>query len=258
MVAVLVVVGLPFGVVGRGWGQCEAHSGLCAPVNSLGDGSGGETLAPEPEEGFSYMFSFGANIGSKVFEATGVKAVVSVPAILNHYCLVFNARVGYEKDTVFANVKRSRSNCVHGVVHKIATKDLEAVFDVREQCHVRKPKSVVTYGGVRVKAEVYFGNNGSRRKVRPEDLAPFKPTERYLKLLYCGAKERKLDEKYVRMLRKRVAKLTKMGAEEGIDCDDLKTLPTPEKKSPKEAKCPWGGREAQTLNQRTKDTTRRL
>merc|ERR1711871_1641418 len=95
-------------------------------------------------------------------------------------------------------------------------------------------------GGVFERRRLFtLETTGVVKKISSKMLASFRPTERYLKLLYCGAKERGIDRSYVNMLRIRITKLTKKKAHE-IDCDKLETLPTPTKKAEIKAACPWG------------------
>ena len=220
-----------------------------------------------------WMFSFGANVGSKVFQTTNVAVKHSVPAILSNHCLKFNSRVG-DKVNVFANVIPSKPNrkgfkakllkkiqygrvgqkkrCVHGVIHMISKSDLENIFDKREQCHIRKQVTVKSYNGENVKnVEVYYANNGKQYN-KPFTL---KPETRYLKLIYCGVKERHLNKKYVNEMKKLLLKswsknddnnkkkIEKEDDEDEIlDCTKLNVLKTPPTtdKNNKNVKCLWG------------------
>ena len=220
-----------------------------------------------------WMFSFGANVGSKVFQTTNVAVKHSVPAILSNHCLKFNSRVG-DKVNVFANVIPSKPNrkgfkakllkkiqygrvgqkkrCVHGVIHMISKSDLENIFDKREQCHIRKQVTVKSYNGENVKnVEVYYANNGKQYN----KLFTLKPETRYLKLIYCGVKERHLNKKYVNEMKKLLLKswsknddnnkkkIEKEDDEDEIlDCTKLNVLKTPPTtdKNNKNVKCLWG------------------
>lgn len=214
---------------------------------------------PELLPNHVWMFSFGANIGSKVFQSTGVKVKHTVPAILSHHCLKFNSRVG-NKENVFANiVPRAKSNsmmkfmskrgsalrsrgekCVHGVVHMIEKSDLETIFDKREQCHVRKRVTVETYSGKSIPGvEVYYGNNGKQHTGK----FTLQPEVRYLKLIYCGAAEHKLNTKYLDKLKEILLKTSnkEKHGDNVLDCKSLTVLKTPGVDETKPAaKCLWG------------------
>lgn len=198
-----------------------------------------------------WMFSFGANVGSAVFKGTGVQSKFTSGAILHKHCLKFNSRVG-EKENVFANVvpvknrrssQFSKKTCVHGVIHMIRKVDLENIFDKREQCHVRRKVTVETYGGEKINnVEVYYGNNGKDYTKK----FSMKPETRYLKLIYCGGVERKLNRLYLNRIKSLVVGLQggKKGAGE-VDCSSLKTLKTPSSKTKdeklnKRVRCAWG------------------
>eukprot|EP00943_MAST-04B_sp_MAST-4B-sp1_P003972 g3972.t1 len=200
---------------------------------------------PELLPNHVWMFSFGANVGSKVFQSTGVKVKHTVPAVLTNHCLKFNSRVG-DKKNVFANIipsaksnamvkllkrkhndlRRKNRKCVHGVVHMIEKSDLESIFDKREQCHVRKQVAVKTYSGKSIpNVEVYYGNNGKQHK----ENFTLKPEVRYLKLIYCGAAERKLNTKYLDKLKEVLLKTSKTDRHDDnvLDCKSLSVLKTP-------------------------------
>ena len=217
-------------------GSAKKNWGLCLPFS---EGVGKDaTSTLTPRKGYSFMFSFGANMGSAVFAATGVQARSSKPAVLHGHCLVFDARVASgESNTVYANVKREPKHVVHGIVHEIRTIDLEQVFDLREQCHIRRTEKLQLYSGETVEAQVYVGNMGTVDHPVSYDLAP---THRYLKLMFCGARERRLHSKYVAMLKKH---LPAVGKNTASTCHDLKVLPTPIHSSAP-AKCAWAGNTA--------------
>ena len=79
------------------WNKCLKS--VACDVNSQENND----AAPVPEllPNHVWMFSFGANVGSKVFQSTDVKVKHTVPAILSNHCLKFNSRVG-DKENVFA------------------------------------------------------------------------------------------------------------------------------------------------------------
>ena len=200
---------------------------------------------PQLLPNYVWMFSFGANVGSAVFKGTGVQSKFTFGAILHKHCLKFNSRVGEHKN-VFANVipaknrrsgRFSKKTCVHGVIHMIRKVDLENIFDEREQCHVRRKVTVETYGGEKVNnVEVYYGNNG--KDYNKQFLAT--PSARYLKLIYCGGVERKLDGQFLKKIKSLLLGL--QGGQEGtgtVDCTSLKILNTPSKQK-NTARCAWG------------------
>ena len=217
---------------------CEAHS-------ERGEVPKKFHRLPELLPNYVWMFSFGANIGSAVFKGTGVEPKFSSAAILRKHCLKFNARVG-EYQNVFANIipaknsgtgEFSKERCVHGVIYMIRKVDLENIFDEREQCYIRRKVTVETYGGEKVNnVEVYYGNNG--KDYNKQFLAT--PSARYLKLIYCGGVERKLDGQFLKKIKSLLLGL--QGGQEGtgtIDCTSLKILNTPSKQK-NTARCAWG------------------
>ena len=206
---------------------------------------------PQLLPNYVWMFSFGANVGSAVFKGTGVQSKFTFGAILHKHCLKFNSRVGEHKN-VFANVipaknrrsgRFSKKTCVHGVIHMISKVDLENIFDKREQCHVRRKVTVETYGGEKVNnVEVYYGNNGKDYNKK----FSAKPEARYLKLIYCGGVERKLNRRYLNRIKSLIFSL--QGGQEGtgtVDCSALKILETPTNKNKDDkqknsVRCAWG------------------
>lgn len=240
------------------WNKCLKS--VACDVNSQENND----AAPVPEllPNHVWMFSFGANVGSKVFQSTDVKVKHTVPAILSNHCLKFNSRVG-DKENVFANiipssaksnammtlmsknhnnVPRKRKKCVHGVVHMIEKSDLESIFDKREQCHVRKQVTVETYSGKSIpNVEVYYGNNGKQHK----ENFTLRPEVRYLKLIYCGGVERQLNTKYLDKFKEVLLKTNKNDKHDDnvLDCKSLDVLKTPtidKTEATKTVKCLWG------------------
>ena len=64
---------------------------------------------------------------------------------------------------------------------------------------IRRKVTVETYGGEKVNnVEVYYGNNG--KDYNKQFLAV--PSARYLKLIYCGGVERKLDGQFLKKNKK--------------------------------------------------------
>ena len=223
---------------------CEAHS-------ERGEVPKKFHRLPELLPNYVWMFSFGANIGSAVFKGTGVEPKFSSAAILRKHCLKFNARVG-EYQNVFANIipaknsgtgEFSKERCVHGVIYMIRKVDLENIFDEREQCYIRRKVTVETYGGEKVNnVEVYYGNNGKDYNKK----FSAKPEARYLKLIYCGGVERKLNGQYLKRIKSLTVGL--QGGQEGagtVDCSSLKILKTTSNKDidgkqNNTVRCAWG------------------
>merc|ERR1711936_945134 len=124
----------------------------------------------------------------------GIYPTESRAAVLNDYQLYFGMANG------FAAARKKPSSELHGVVHRITSKELE-VLDRIEAWYIRELVDVVPYQGNKmlptVKANVYVFDP-KKVEINPEQYAENPPEERYLEILMEGAKHFGLDKTFVK------------------------------------------------------------
>ena len=156
----------------------------------------------EAPEGFEFMFSYGANMGSHVFEDAGLeRPLISEPARLASHCLSFGHAFAAKPDVGYASIVPCPQGCSLGVVHMLPAGQVESVFDPREPCYTRTKVEVRTCKG-RMQAWTYVSTSINRNA---------KPTSRYMNLLYCGALEAGIPRPYPEFLKK-LAKRVGLGS----------------------------------------------
>ena len=208
-----------------------------------------KTFPPPPTKLASILFKVPASLIKNSSVSAGAVANSVSAEIISCPNLAFDIIPSAKSNAMVKLLKRKHNDlrrknrkCVHGVVHMIEKSDLESIFDKREQCHVRKQVAVKTYSGKSIpNVEVYYGNNGKQHK----ENFTLKPEVRYLKLIYCGAAERKLNTKYLDKLKEVLLKTSKTDRHDDnvLDCKSLSVLKTPnvdKTEATKTVKCLWG------------------
>lgn len=126
-----------------------------------------------------WVFSYGSNMNPVKFSNWNIYPIVTVPAVLNGYALRFDTVLKAEGEPAFANIVQcpSSDGCVHGTISLIKRKELD-LLNASEPMYVLRHISVSAYTGDTVNAEVY---------ICPSEDVESRPSERYAKLVYCGA-----------------------------------------------------------------------
>jgi len=167
-----------------------------------------------------WTFAYGANMGSAKLNHLGIHPSETVPAALPHYELVFDKSLADgTSEPAFANIRYIHGPYeppavapVQGVLHAVNQHDLDTL-DLSEQPFYHRVQlpvySHTDHGHERVMAWTYVGsdeNLGPSVDARGQVHMPLgrveegAPSERYAKLVVCGAKERGLPDWYTKRL----------------------------------------------------------
>jgi hypothetical protein len=107
-------------------------------------------------------------------------------------------KAGSSGETVFANLAKTFSgNCAHGTALRVTDAGV-AALDASERGYEKTSVELVTYGGAEIRAVAYT-------MAQPKEGAALKygtPSERYAKVVYCGAKDTRLCDAYTAALHK--------------------------------------------------------
>jgi gamma-glutamylcyclotransferase (GGCT)/AIG2-like uncharacterized protein YtfP len=138
-------------------------------------------------------FSYGSFLDSKTLRKHAPSASFVSRAVLPNFEVQFNfLSKTYEGGVT--GVEPTPGKKAQGVIYDVSQEDLgrlDAVEGVPEGIYYRQKVLIVNEEGKLLKADTY-------RTTDPK--GPFTPTKRYLSLMLSGAREHRLDPKYVQEL----------------------------------------------------------
>jgi len=205
-----------------------------------GDSGVVATLAAHAESAVEpskiWTFAYGANMGKAKLDALNIHPTATMHALLPGHALVFDSELGsgghFGKEGHFPSAEKAFANVwpsdgtpesgeltpARGVVHQVTEAELqkldhsEAPIMHRQLMPVMAERAGST---LKVPAWTYVSKDyPAHRMPQPGDAREGPPSERYARLVLCGAEEQALPDSYAERLQKHLEQL-------GIPADRL-------------------------------------
>jgi hypothetical protein len=133
-------------------------------------------------------FAFGANMSSAVLRRRGIEVLSREPARLRGYRLVFDLAGLPWVEPAFASIVRHPEHEVYGVLYRLTVDQLERVHSYEGR----------GYSFIEVEVEgARSGTTRSRTYQSRWSTPGLRPSRRYLRVLYRGARENGLPSSYL-------------------------------------------------------------
>ncbi|CAF1340868.1 unnamed protein product [Rotaria sp. Silwood1] len=162
-----------------------------------------EPLFPSSYPEYVYNFAYGANLQPKVLSGRRkIQPIESIPGILEGWQLMFDLRGIPAVEPCFGNIKENPDAEIHGVLHKMTSKEFKHLLateggsGVDKNGYIPKKVNVHAYDGRIIEAYVLVVQQTSSAIFYHHAL----PSNRYIGLLRSGAIHHKIHPLYIEYL----------------------------------------------------------
>lgn len=165
--------------------------------------SDSELLFPSTYPDYVYNFAYGSNMHPNVLTGRRkIKPIESIPGVLEGWQLTFDLRGIPAIEPCFGNIKPNPASEVHGVLHKMSSKDFKHLLTteggngINANGYVPHRVNVHTYDGRNIEAYALVVNQASPAILSHHAL----PSNRYMSLLRKGAIHHNIHPLYIEYL----------------------------------------------------------